>query len=180
MRLGRAQCGGVPSYDDTNNQYRAPQLGSTRFSKVVTTAKMIAEFGQRKRSFLAHCGRSIPPPFKVSFASNAFIQQAYGVFSGHHADRNQRLPTRDCPCGHNRQFQSFAQCDQILIAWPCPTLLPKIDARLADAGAVSHISDRQAAFYPSIAEMTVQANFSGQFGNPLHWFALFTASSSAE
>jgi hypothetical protein len=57
---------------------------------------------------------------------------------------------------------------------------PKDRRTRADAGAVSHISDRQTAFDPRISKMTVQANFSGQFGNPLHWFALFTANSSAE
>jgi hypothetical protein len=46
---------------------------------------MIAEFGQRKRSFLAHCRRSIPTPFKVSFASKAVIQQAYWCIQPTHA-----------------------------------------------------------------------------------------------
>jgi hypothetical protein len=50
----------------------------------------------------------------------------------------------------------------------------------ADADAVSDIGHRQTAFDPSVVELAAQANFSGQFGYPLHWFALFTANSSAE
>jgi hypothetical protein len=53
-----------------------------------------------------------------------------------------RLPTRDCQCRPDRQFQRLAQCDQIFVAWPCPTLLPQIHAIGGDAGKVSNIGDR--------------------------------------
>ena len=58
----------------------------------------------------------------------------------------QQLPARDRHCRPDRQLQCLAQCHQICVAWPRPTLLPKIDGRLADAGTLSNMGNRQAAF----------------------------------
>lgn len=81
--------------------------------------------------------------------------------------RLRRSAPRDFPSDPDRQLQGLAQGDQICVPWPCTTLLPKIDSCGAHTHAVSNIDNRQSTFDPSIAEMTVKTNFSGQFYNPV-------------